>query len=145
MSANLDYGAPAYITRDDQDMIIPYIQGVGRQSLAGMYRGALGSSEWSMGVLPEPERMIENIHPVAMTDSLDARVVFVAATNGNLYRIDRQSFQIVGEPLAFPVTATDISDMRMSTYMTISPDGRYLVINGGQRALLTIIDIHIVG
>lgn len=65
------------------------------------------------GVLPEPERMIENIHPVAMTDSLDARVVFVAATNGNLYRIDRQSLGFVGEPLALPVTATDISDMQM--------------------------------
>jgi hypothetical protein len=115
MSANTDWSAPIYVTRDDQDMIVPYVQGLGRQPLTDMYLGAIGTDYLSMGALPRPEKVIDGIHPAAVVDSLDARTLYVAADNGHLYRIDRESFQVIGEPLPYPVT--DANTLEVSVHV----------------------------
>lgn len=130
---------PSYVTRDDQDIVIPLCSGAWATAADRHVPWRHGTDYLSMGVLPEPEKVIDGIHPAAVVDSLDARTLYVAADNGNLYRIDRESFQVIGEPLPYPVTDASTLEMRTKTYMAISPDGRNLVINA-PRAFLTVVD-----
>jgi hypothetical protein len=141
LAGNLSARRALLITRDDQNIILPYAAGIGSQPVSDIYTATGGPDMFRPGKLPEPRMLVPGLAPAAMVDSLDAQTLYVADLKGKLYRIDLATFQIVEPALDYPPTDGGIANRALRTYMTISPDGGFLVINGGPKAWLTVVDL----
>jgi Mg-chelatase subunit ChlD len=141
LGGDLDWAAALLITRDDQNLILPYITGLGKQPVSDVYTSGGGGKETDPGRLPPPTKRILGIRPAAMVDSLDAKNLYVAGADAKLYRIDLETFRVIMPALDYRGTVGS-ADLRVTrTYMSISPDGRFLVINGGSRPDMTVVDL----
>ncbi len=120
---------PLLITRDDQHVILPYMAGLGKQPVSDLYLVEGGPDLWHPAAMERPRQLIPGIEPAAMVDSLDARVLYVADVRGKLHRIDLETFQVIEPSLDYPLTGGNAQVRANLTFMSMSPDGRHLVIN----------------
>lgn len=141
LASDLMWKRALLVTRDDRSLILPYVSGIGKHPLSDVYTSNPGPDMFRPGKLPQPQQTLRDMSPAALVDSLDASTLYSADIQGLLYRIDLERFQIVEPGLPYPVTAGPSVQRTLRTYMAISPDGRFLVINGGNVARLSIIEI----
>lgn len=129
----LNGGAVAF-TPDDRWLLVSNVDGFELRAVDQLQTEELGP-------VVREYRHASNIFPSAVEFSLDGQIIYVVGADGFVYAIDFATLTQLGAPLRYEPAATRVDYRIRRTFVTISNDGRYLVINGGdQNRGLNVID-----
>lgn len=117
-------GGPVVITEDDQSLLVATRNGFKVYATDSLRRGMLGT----------PTREFSSpriIDPAAFEVASDGTTLFVIGADRLVHVVDVRSLLEMGPPIPYsPVDGIPSHRIRR-TFATLSPDNRYLVINGG--------------
>ncbi|MBN1606887.1 MAG: VWA domain-containing protein [Polyangiaceae bacterium] len=129
-------GAPAAFSPDNSALLLVHEQEVVKHSV-----GAIGPR--TVG----PRRGVFRLtggKVAAIVFAPDSSIAYLADTEGRIHSVDVDSMEPDGAPIQYipPQTYRNIWQERVrQTFLAISPDGRFLTVNGGLRPQLEIVDL----
>jgi hypothetical protein len=115
-------GGPLAISPDDKTLLIAR----GRPEIA-KHR----IDDISLTSLGPPTGIFSGVQAAEIVFSPDSRTAYVVDTGGRVFDLDVETMQQVGPAMAYTPVRIKQSWRLRQTFASVSPDGRYLVINTG--------------
>ncbi len=116
---------------DDTALLMPLASGIEKYAVSHISDDGLG---------PVQATYVAG-SPAAIEVSPDSRTAYVVATDGWVHSVDVEMMRATGPPIAYDPTQPNPYHRIHETFAALSPDGRYLAINSGDRAAIQVVDL----
>ncbi len=124
-------GAAIAFALDDTTLLMPLASGIEKYAVSRISDDALGPTLATYAAGP----------PAAIEVSPDSRTAYLVATDGWVHSVDVETMRATGPPIAYDPTQPNPYHRIHETFAALSPDGRYLAINTGDRAAIQVVDL----
>ncbi len=136
IDANILQGARSAVTPDDQGLLLSMGLYPGRSDL---HRYELsGVTDYRLG---QPSAVRRDISAAEIVFGRDPTVAIVLDFTGSVFFLDTTTLADTREPIPYERPSGTARTAFRNTNAAVSPDGRYLVINTGNRGRVSVIDI----
>jgi hypothetical protein len=136
IEANVLQGSRSAVTPDDRGLLLsmglyPGRSDLDRYELAGITKASLGRRSARR----------RDISAAEIVFGRDLNVAIVLDFAGRVYFLDATTLESTREPIEYQRPSGTARNAFRNTNAAVSPDGRYLVVNSGNRGVVTVIDL----
>jgi Mg-chelatase subunit ChlD len=129
-------GGPASFSPDDSTLLLVHEHEVVKYAVSEIGKRSIGPRRGSFRLT------IGRVAAIAFAP--DSSIAYLADTEGRIHTLDVTAMEPLGAPIEYssPQTYRNLWRERVrQTFMAVSPDSRYLAVNGGTRPQIEMVDL----